>query len=189
MSDDITTAPEAIAEITQDVTPEPPTEADSIEKLPKWAQKQIKDLRSESAKYRTANTKAERDAEELARRQAEEQGQYKQLYEQEKARAAQAELTAQVAQVARYRSEVAHKLNVPAALVDRLRGETLEELEADAKTLLDAMPKAATVTTTDSSAGVNGKKPAAQFSDEQIKEMAARLGVGYEHLRKQYVKE
>ena len=41
----------------------------------------------------------------------------------------------------------AAKAGLPAAYADRLRGETPEELEADAKLLLEAMPKAAAKST------------------------------------------
>lgn len=37
--------------------------------------------------------------------------------------------------------EVAAKLGIPAALSDRLHGETLEEMEEDAKAILDMLPK------------------------------------------------
>ena len=37
--------------------------------------------------------------------------------------------------------EVAAKLGLPAALSDRLKGETLEEMEEDAKAILEVMPK------------------------------------------------
>src|SRR6185503_18614400 len=71
------------------ITPPPPAPADtdpeSIDKLPKWVQTLIGDLRKENASHRTAKTKAERDAAEAARLAAEEQGQFKTLYETEKA--------------------------------------------------------------------------------------------------------
>ena len=38
---------------------------------------------------------------------------------------------------------VAEKTGLPAALFDRLKGETLEDLEADANALLEALPEAA----------------------------------------------
>jgi len=37
--------------------------------------------------------------------------------------------------------EVAAKLGIPAALSDRLHGETLEEMEEDAKAILEVLPK------------------------------------------------
>ena len=37
--------------------------------------------------------------------------------------------------------EVAAKVGIPAALSDRLKGETLEEMEEDAKAILDMLPK------------------------------------------------
>ncbi len=37
--------------------------------------------------------------------------------------------------------EVADKTGLPAVFADRIRGETPEEMEADAKSILDALPK------------------------------------------------
>jgi hypothetical protein len=41
-------------------------------------------------------------------------------------------------------SDIAAKVGLPAALADRLKGETPEEMEADAKAILDALPKTET---------------------------------------------
>ena len=51
----------------------------------------------------------------------------------------QSELTAKT--VRTMQIEVAAKLGLPAALSDRLKGETLEEMEEDAKAILEVMPK------------------------------------------------
>lgn len=65
---------------------------DSVDKLPEWAQKEIKSLRNESAKYRTRSKeyddtkKKADDYEALLKKQQEEQGKYKELYEKEKER-------------------------------------------------------------------------------------------------------
>ena len=40
--------------------------------------------------------------------------------------------------------EIAHKLNLPEAFADRIKGDTPEEMEADAKGLFDALPKPGT---------------------------------------------
>lgn len=53
---------------------------------------------------------------------------------------AQAELRA--LKQAELRRQVAAKVELPPAFADRLQGETPEELEADAKKLLEALPKA-----------------------------------------------
>ena len=51
----------------------------------------------------------------------------------------QSELTAKT--VRTMQIEVAAKLGIPAALSDRLHGETLEEMEEDAKAILEVLPK------------------------------------------------
>jgi hypothetical protein len=51
----------------------------------------------------------------------------------------QSELTAKT--VRTMQIEVAAKLGLPAALSDRLKGETLEEMEEDAKAILEVLPK------------------------------------------------
>jgi len=52
---------------------------------------------------------------------------------------AQSELKAKT--VRTMQIEVAAKLGLPAALSDRLHGETLEEMEEDAKAILEVLPK------------------------------------------------
>ena len=192
MSDETPTQEVEPVEPTEDSTPDvqpEPKPADSMETLPDWAQKLVKDLRKENAKHRTATTAAEKAAEKQARTQAEEQGEFKKLYEETLAKQQEAETAATAANLAMLKAQVAQKTSLPDALVDRLQGETLEDLEADAQILLDAMPKAQPVTTTDSSAGVNGKQPTPPMSEAAMKEQAAKLGVQYEHLKEHYSKE
>ena len=79
-----------------------------------------------------------------------ERGEYQKLHAAEKERAdrlaaqladVQAQVKAQ--ELAVLRHKVASETGLPAALVDRLRGETAEEIAADADALLAALPKAA----------------------------------------------
>lgn len=178
-------------ETTQDVTTDSQQtgQAETVETLPGWAQKVIKDARTEAAKYRIEKTESEKAAEQAATEQAEKQGEYQRLYEEIKVQFAEANQMAETEKLLRLKAEIAHKLNLPGLLAERLQGETLEELEADAQVLLDAMPKVQPVTATDANAGVNGRQVTPTISDEQIREKAARLNVSYEQLRKQYVKE
>lgn len=81
-----------------------------------------------------ARTEAERKA-------AEEQGKFKQLYDQTQARLAEAEAKARELELNALRRAAAEKVGLPGALADRLRGETPEEMEADAKSVLAALPK------------------------------------------------
>jgi hypothetical protein len=47
--------------------------------------------------------------------------------------------------------QAATKYNLPSALVDRLEGKTLAEMEADAKVIADSLPKQATINPTNPS--------------------------------------
>lgn len=88
-----------------------------------------------------ATTKARVEAE---RKAAEEAGEFKKLYEGTVAKLQEAEQRAASAALAVTRRDVAARLNVPAALADRLRGDTPEEIEADAKQLMALLPKSGT---------------------------------------------
>lgn len=178
-------------DVTQDVITDSPATgpANTVDSLPDWAQAIIKDARNEAAKYRTEKTKAQKEAEKQAQQQAEQQGEYQKLYEQAKMQLEEANQIAEQERMARLKATVAHKLNLPAALVDRLRGNTEDELAADAQALLDAMPKPVITTRTDSTNGVNSDAPTPAKSDREIQELAARIGVRFEDLKKQYIKE
>ena len=77
-----------------------------------------------------------------------EKGEYQKLHAAEKERAdklsadlAAVQAQAREQQLAVLRHKVAAEKSLPAALIDRLRGETLEELAADADELLKALPR------------------------------------------------
>ena len=93
-----------------------------------------------------AALKSERETQTAA--QLAEQGKYQELYEVEKkraadeaARAAELENRIKAQELALMRQRVATEKGLPAALVDRLQGETPEELAADADVLLAAIPR------------------------------------------------
>lgn len=73
-------------------------------------------------------------------------------------------------QLSEMRRAAAAKVELPAAFADRLRGETPEELEADAKQLLEALPKGApklpAVGATNPGAGASTQKTADQHRAE-----------------------
>ena len=97
-------------------------------------------LTKEKAKAESMATKAREDAE---RKAAEEQGKFRELYEAAQQRIAETEARLKSAEIASIKREVAGKLNMPQALANRLQGGTLEEIEADAKELMAALPKPA----------------------------------------------
>ena len=132
-----------------------------------------------------AEKAAEKAAAEAERKAAEEQGEYKKLYEKLQGQLTEAEQKAAELEAARLRETVARKHNLPDALAERLRGETEEDLEADAKTLLEAMPKpAAPNTTTDATNGVGNASPAQTMSEAEVQELAAVYGVSVDGLKK-----
>ncbi len=93
-----------------------------------------------------------RDFEKVSKKQLAELERYKKMEEERKQAEMseterlkaeldklQSELTAKT--VRTMQIEVAAKLGLPAVLSDRLKGETLEEMEEDAKAILEALPK------------------------------------------------
>lgn len=95
-------------------------------------------------KQREELKQAKKAAAELERyKQAEEERKQAEMSETDRLKAelerAQSELKAKT--VRTMQIEVAAKLGLPAALSDRLHGETLEEMEEDAKAILEALPK------------------------------------------------
>ena len=97
-------------------------------------------LTKEKAKAESMATKAREDAE---RKAAEEQGKFRELYEAAQQRIAETEARLKAAEIASIKREVAGKLNMPQALANRLQGETLEDIESDAKDIMAALPKPA----------------------------------------------
>lgn len=95
-------------------------------------------------KQREELKQAKKAAAELERyKQAEEVRKQAEMSETDRLKAelerAQGELKAKT--VRTMQIEVAAKLGLPAALSDRLHGETLEEMEEDAKAILEVLPK------------------------------------------------
>lgn len=112
-------------------------------------------LAKERQKSEAAIAKAKSDAD--ARAMA-EQGKFEQLYKQTQTELEAERQRATAASLAVTRRDIAARLNVPAALADRLRGETPEEIEADAKQLIASLPKQ---NATSANAGSGSKQPGA----------------------------
>jgi len=89
--------------------------------------------------------KAQADAakaqEAAALKAAEEQGEYKKLYEQMSQKMAEAQRRAEELERQQLQAKVAQTVGIPPALATRLIGATEEELTADAKALLASLPK------------------------------------------------
>jgi hypothetical protein len=123
-----------------------------------------------------AKTEAERKAQE-------EQGEFKKLAESLKAELEQERQARKAAELAGLRRDVAARRNLPAGLVDRLRGETEQEIDADAEALLAALPKPAAPNI--NAGDVSSKTPSLPggFSEASLKEQAVRLGVRFEDFK------
>jgi predicted Zn-dependent protease len=96
----------------------------------------LKKANGEAAKYRKAQEQLEAD--QKAKAEAE-------MTELDKANKRTAELEARLKQIERenVQREIAAKVGLPAKLASRLQGETPEEMEADAKAILEDLPKPA----------------------------------------------
>jgi hypothetical protein len=135
-------------------------------------------LAKERTKSEAAVKKAQEDA---ARKQAEEQGKYEQLYKETQAKLEQAEARTRAAELATLRRQVADKIGLPATLAERLHGETAEDLEADAKTLLASLPKPA-APNLNNEPGAGGKPANGQMSEAEKANLASILGVNPKYL-------
>ena len=151
------------------------------------ARKEAADYR---VKYRDASTQAadaEKARKEATEKELAERGQFQTLYEQERTRAEQlaaqaAELqeTLRARELALLRQQVASAKKLPPPLADRLRGETQEELEADADALLLAIPRQVAPSLDGRAGGNSGGSVA--VTDEQVKAFAARFNINPDYV-------
>lgn len=157
-------------------------QADTVDNLPEWAQKLIKELRGENANHRQAKKQAETAAEEAARKAAEEQGKFKELYEKEMAKREAAEAEAKRLEQDALKTKVATEVGLPPQLAARLQGETEDELKADAQAVLALLPKHTLDNDAGRGTGSSGTQTP-QMSEEEIKEFAARMGVDPKYVK------
>ena len=124
------------------------TDVDKLRKDLEKANREAADRRHANKQLAAdlAALKSEREASATA--QLAEQGKFKELYEaaekraaDEAARAADLENRIQAQELMILRQRIATEKRLPAALVDRLQGETPEDLAADADVLLAAIPR------------------------------------------------
>lgn len=134
-------------------------------------------LQRAEAKAQETAQKATQEAEAKA---LAEQGKFKELYEKLQADNAAATQRIKDMEMTSLRRDVASKLGLPAGLADRLRGDTAEALEADAKALLEAMPKAAAPNI---NASAGSGLTDAQITKAQANELAAIYGVNPKYLQ------
>lgn len=126
----------------------------------------------------------QRKAQEKAdKARLEAQGEYQKRYEAEQAKTAAAESRAKELELAGLRRDAAAKFGLPAALADRLKGETLDDLEADARAVLAALPKPAAPNI---NATGGGNAAGSGLPDDVMREKAIRYGVNPELFKQQY---
>lgn len=123
---------------------------------PESAKSVIEKLRKENASWRTKY----RELEPLANKAAELEESSKSELQKLLERAEKAEKLAGDANTRLLRSEVAASTGLPVGLVDRLTGNTKEELEADAQALMSLVQPKQEKTVVDLGQGVRGKAAA-----------------------------
>jgi hypothetical protein len=132
---------------------------------------------------RKAEEQANKARTEAERKAQEEQGQYQKLAESLKAELEQERTRAKALELAGLRRDVAARRNLPAGLVDRLRGETEQEIDADAEALLAALPKPAAPNINAGDASAASPKLPGGMTEAALKEQAVRLGVRFEDFK------
>lgn len=135
-------APDTVgAEIVTPVTAQPEPVAEKKDEPKKNDDESVEFFKS---KAKAMEKEAAAAAKKLAAyEKAEEERKQAEMSELEKAnaRAAKAEADLKAKDIAILRRDVADKVGLPAVLADRLKGETPEEIEADANALLETLPK------------------------------------------------
>lgn len=114
---------------------------------------------------------AKKAQERLARYEQEEQERKKaELSEIDRLKLEKQEAEQKLAELTRekQRREIAEKVKLPFALADRIKGETPEEMEADAKQLFESLPKPVTPKTGVTNPGAQATEPAVERLNSDI---------------------
>lgn len=135
-------------------------------------------LERERSKAQKDAAKAQADAEAKV---LAEQGKYKELFEKQQADLQTAQAEAKSASLKILQRDAAAQTSLPAPLAERLKGETLEELVADAKSILAALPKPA-APNINASNGAGGAPGPGQMSDAEKAEIAAIYNVNPKYM-------
>jgi len=129
------------------------------------------DREREKSKKDAAKAQADAEAKVLA-----EQGKYKELFEKQQAELEAERRTAREASMRLMQRDAAGQTSLPLPLAERLRGETLEEMVADAKSIIAALPKPQ-APNINASSGVGGAPAAGALDDAEKKRIADKYGV------------
>lgn len=125
----------------------------------------------EKSKKEAAKAQADAEAKVLA-----EQGKYKELYDKQQAELAEAQALARASEMRLNQREAAMEAKLPLALADRLKGETKEEMVADAKAILATLPKPE-APNINAGNGAGGAPGQGGMSDAEKKRIADKYGV------------
>lgn len=137
--------------------------AEELQKALEEAQRSLKNKTEEAARVHAKLTKFEAAEEERRKAELSE-------IDRLKADLQAAQTAAKQAQIAVLKKEIAEKTGLPAALALRLAGETPDEIEADAKALLEALPKK-------TAPNLNPTNPGGATGGETDAERRKRLGL------------
>lgn len=158
-------------------TTEPAGEMPAVQPTPEPESAKPEDLAAELEKARAALKSANKEAaerrkkleayeQEEVKRKEEELSEVERLTKQ----LAEAQTSLKAKERAELRASAAEKAGLPKAFVNRLQGETPEELEADARAIMDALPKPEKP-----APGINPTNPAAGTKSETPEQAKARL--------------
>ena len=181
MADDATTTaapatPEATA--APSTTATPPAGAQNTETtaevmIPK---SRLDEVLAKLKSFESDKTKAEKAAKDAENASLAEQGKYKEIADRATAELAAAQQAAKAAEMRLLQRDVAAKTSLPLPLADRLRGETEEEMIADAKAIIAALPKPA-APNINANSGAGGAPAPGALDDAEKKRIADKYGV------------
>lgn len=150
------------------------------------AMRELREARKEAAKYRTEKKTVEQAQAEAQRKQDEERGEFKKLYEAAKAELEAARVAAKTAEAKALRLKVGGEFGLPEVLSARLVGETEEEMRADAEAVKSALPKPQPPTfSNDAGNGKGGGQALSSIGGKSPEQFAATYGLNPQHVPKQ----
>jgi hypothetical protein len=153
-----------------------PIESEKQEEVEQFDQERaMETIKKQRESERKAIAEAEKLRKELAKfEEAEKKRKEAEMSEIDRLKAQYEEAQSKAAKLEResLQRKAADEAGLPVAFVDRIRGETLEDMITDAKGLLEAMPKGSktNISTTNPGAGRDAK----QTDEERLKRLGLR---------------
>ncbi len=127
-------------------------------------------------------TKAQKEAEAAETARLAEQGEYKKLFEKQQSELETERKARRDNEIKLLQRDAATQTNLPAALAERLKGDTLEEMVADAQAILAALPKP-TAPNINAGAGAGGAPAAGALDESNRQRIADKYGVDPRYLQ------